>query len=112
MGIGLNINQTSFGDLQRAVSFKQVTGKDWNPLELAKELCALLETRWTALQQHPHSVMDAYNNCLYRKDEQVRLKKQNLAFSAWIKGVNKDGRLVTESAGVEEFSLGEVQWLV
>ena len=112
VGIGLNINQTSFGDLQRAVSFKQVTGKDWNPLELAKELCALLETRWTALQQHPHSVMDAYNNCLYRKDEQVRLKKQNIAFSAWIKGVNKDGRLVTESAGVEEFSLGEVQWLV
>jgi BirA family transcriptional regulator, biotin operon repressor / biotin---[acetyl-CoA-carboxylase] ligase len=111
-GIGLNINQTSFGDLERAVSFKQVTGKHWNPAELAKELCALLEARWTTLREKPDSVMEAYNNCLYKKDEQVRLKKQNIAFRAWIKGVNKDGRLVTENAGVEEFSLGEVQWVL
>ena len=47
----------------------------------------------------------------YRSDK-VRLKKQNIGFSAWIKGVNKNGRLVTESAGVEEFSLGEVQWVM
>jgi len=112
VGIGLNINQTSFGDLERAVSFKQVTGKHWQPVALAKELCIFLENRWTALLNDGGGVMEAYNHCLYKKNEQVKLRKQNIAFNALIKGVNNDGHLVTESAGIQEFTLGEIQWLL
>src|SRR5687768_1939887 len=90
VGIGLNINQTSFGELARAVSFKQVTGKDWKPIDLAKELCQFLESRWTDLNRKGIAVMEAYNRCLYKKDEQVKLKKENIAFNARIKGVNND----------------------
>jgi BirA family transcriptional regulator, biotin operon repressor / biotin---[acetyl-CoA-carboxylase] ligase len=111
-GIGLNINQTSFGELARAVSFKQVTGKHWKPIDLAKELCQFLEGRWTDLHNKGIAVMEAYNRCLYKKDEQVKLKKENIAFNARIKGVNNDGLLVTESAGIQEFALGEIQWLI
>ena len=40
VGIGININQDDFGELQsRAVSLKQITGKDHDPLSLAKLLC-------------------------------------------------------------------------
>ncbi len=40
IGIGININQTSFEGLPNPVSLKQITGKNFEPLVLAKELCA------------------------------------------------------------------------
>ena len=56
--------------------------------------------------------MEEYNKCLYKKDEQVRLKKDNIGFNALIKGVNKEGYLLAESARIQEFSSGEIQWMI
>src|ERR1043166_10157738 len=45
VGIGININQTSFSnDLPNPVSLKQITGKNYDPLTLARELCQNLIT--------------------------------------------------------------------
>ena len=50
IGIGININQTTFpDDLPNPVSLKQITGKNFDPVELAKELCGLLDKRFTEL---------------------------------------------------------------
>jgi BirA family transcriptional regulator, biotin operon repressor / biotin---[acetyl-CoA-carboxylase] ligase len=38
VGIGININQTNFEGLPNPVSLKQITGKSFEPLVLAKEL--------------------------------------------------------------------------
>jgi BirA family biotin operon repressor/biotin-[acetyl-CoA-carboxylase] ligase len=44
IGIGLNVNQTDFDpDVPNPVSLKQITGKIYEPIELAKELCSVIE---------------------------------------------------------------------
>ncbi|MFA6609111.1 MAG: biotin--[acetyl-CoA-carboxylase] ligase, partial [Candidatus Paceibacterota bacterium] len=39
-GIGINLNQTGFqASVRNPVSLKQITGKQYNPVEMARELC-------------------------------------------------------------------------
>jgi BirA family biotin operon repressor/biotin-[acetyl-CoA-carboxylase] ligase len=50
IGIGININQTDFDpDLPNPVSLKQITGKIHEPVELAKELCSIIEKNYQTL---------------------------------------------------------------
>jgi len=112
-GIGININQTIFDEtVINAVSLKQITGKNFDPLELTKELCTRLDHRFRQLHINSRqSVVDAYNNILYKKGQKVSLKKNNIVFECLIKGVNEYGYLITESATEQLFNAGEVQWI-
>ena len=59
VGIGININQTSFSpDLPNPVSLKQITGKTFDPMQLSRELCECLERRYEQLKMEP-SVVEA-----------------------------------------------------
>ena len=50
VGTGININQTSFpADLPNPVSLKQITGKNYEPLRLAKGLCSIIEEKYQQL---------------------------------------------------------------
>lgn len=112
VGIGININQTAFDDtIINAVSLKQITGKNHDPLELAKKLCSKLDHRFKDLQRSKESIEDAYNSILYKKGQKVSLKKYNIVFECFIKGVTEFGYLITESATEQLFSIGEVQWI-
>jgi len=111
-GIGLNINQTEFPQLEtKAVSFRQVTGNLYQPLFLAKELCVALQEN---LQQLNNSaaVAAAYRAALYKKNERVKLRKDNRVFDATIKDVTLMGELVVQHATEEKFAVGEVEWLL
>ena len=114
-GIGLNINQSAFENgLGKAVSLKQITGKQYMPLQLAAELCAYLEKRYRQfLNTDINDVFAAYNKILYKKNESVKLKKENAVFDCIIKGVNNQGQLEILRAGIDEtFNAGEVQWVI
>jgi BirA family biotin operon repressor/biotin-[acetyl-CoA-carboxylase] ligase len=112
-GIGLNINQTDFGMLNnKAVSLRQITGKTFNPMQLAKELCKEIDKSFNQLQQNKDIIVKEYRDLLYKKDQQVRLKKENRLFTATIKNVLPDGRLVVETPLEEEFYVGEIQWMI
>ena len=112
-GIGLNINQTDFGELNnRAVSLKQITGKSYDPLHLAKELCTCINEVCLNLFNDNKAIVSQYRNLLYKKNERVRLKKDNRVFEAIIKDVTLDGRLVVTTSVEEEFSVGEVEWVL
>src|SRR5476651_129681 len=80
VGIGINLNQVSFPDsLKNPVSLKQITGKNFDAVVLAKELCACLETRyleWTT--EGIRAIHNKYNALLYKTGEQVTLKKNNI----------------------------------
>ena len=113
VGIGININQTSFPpDLPNPVSLKQVTGKNHDLPVLLKALISSLKTylqltvtgKWEEL-------MLAYHNALYKKGEQVRLKKDNAVFQTRIKGVNDRGQLLTVDTLERAFDSGEVEWV-
>jgi BirA family biotin operon repressor/biotin-[acetyl-CoA-carboxylase] ligase len=112
VGIGINVNQTRFPEgTGHPVSLKQITGKDHSPLQLAKEICAALDIRYHQLLGGDFKkLLQQYNELLFARGRQVRLKKDNIAFVCTIDGVSALGELLVSGAMQESFRFGEVQW--
>jgi BirA family biotin operon repressor/biotin-[acetyl-CoA-carboxylase] ligase len=114
VGIGININQTSFStELLNPVSLKQITGKDFNVIDLAKKLCQLLNNYFEQLVSNGFkNIYTQYLTHLYKRNEKVKLKKGTRIFEATIKGVSQTGKLIVQHVIEEEFDFGEVEWVV
>jgi BirA family biotin operon repressor/biotin-[acetyl-CoA-carboxylase] ligase len=114
VGIGLNINQAKFPEsLPNAVSLKQVTGKDFDPVVLAKELCDCLDQRYTQVKEARFSeLLDEYNSYLFKRNETVRLRKNNTGFNCSIRGVSASGELQVLGGSQESFRFDEVEWVL
>jgi BirA family biotin operon repressor/biotin-[acetyl-CoA-carboxylase] ligase len=114
-GIGVNVNQVKFSaDLPNPVSLKQITGKNFDTVQMAKELCGTINEYFVKLTGEGFTaIYKEYNNCLYKLNEPVTLKKNNAIFQATIKGVAPTGQLLTHNNSVEEqYEFGEVAWLL
>ena len=114
IGLGININQTDFDpDLPNPVSLKQITGKIHEPIELAKELCSIIEKNYQLLiARNFMALFNKYQTHLYKKDEKVKLKKGTRVFETTIKGVSETGQLITQHSIEERFEFGEVEWIL
>ena len=114
VGIGMNINQTSFSpDLKNPVSLKQITGKTFDAIALTKELCTCMENRYQQLKSGDSlGLFEDYNNHLFRKNETVKFNKANESFECTVKGVDQTGKLVVDGAKQDFFSFGEVEWVL
>ena len=114
IGMGININQTTFDTIEgKPVSLKQITGKSFDPISLAKELCQHLEHRFLVLENKPFDqLLSAYNDQLYKKDELVPFKRNNIQFQAKVNGVDKDGHLLIMHGVEERIRFGELTWLL
>jgi BirA family biotin operon repressor/biotin-[acetyl-CoA-carboxylase] ligase len=114
LGMGININQTVFdSQINNPVSLKQITGKSFDPVALAKELCQSLEKRFQELENGGmQAQLEAYNQILYKKGERVSLKKDNILFQPIIKEVRANGRLVVDNGLEEDYNLGQLVWVI
>ena len=114
IGIGININQTLFpADLSNPVSLKQITGKEPEPVKLAKELCLIFDKNFQLLIKGNFEQLFAfYQAHLYKKNEKVRLKKGGRIFETTIKAVSETGQLITHHSMEERFEFGELDWVV
>ena len=114
IGLGININQTDFDpDLPNPVSLKQITGKIHEPIELAKELCSIIEKNYQLLiAGNFMALFNKYQIHLYKKDEKVKLKKGTRVFETTIKEVSETGQLITQHSIEERFEFGEVEWVL
>lgn len=114
VGIGININQQAFPEeLLNPVSLKQLTGRDFSPAEMAKELCIILATKYNDLIRSGFdTIFSDYLSFLYKKDEQVKLKKGSRVFEATIKSVSPVGKLIVRHSIEEEFDFGEIEWVI
>ena len=113
IGMGININQTAFESSDgKPVSLKQITGKTFDPINLAKELCQHLEQRFSMLENQPFDqLLSSYNEQLYKKGEMVPFKRNNILFQAKVIGVGKDGHLLIQHGVEERIPFGEITWL-
>lgn len=118
VGIGININQVSFSaDLKNPVSLKQITGKNFDTVKMAKELCKKLDSYYRQLMESGfENIYSYYLSHLYKKDQVVKLQKDKRVFTVTIKSVSPSGQLIVQNA-IEEhpmdirFEFGEVEWL-
>lgn len=113
-GIGININQVSFpAELKNPVSLKQITGKDFDPVALAKELCFRVDQNFNRLiTKGFEDIYASYISNLYMKDKIVKLKKNNRVFEAVVKSVSATGELVVQHAMEEKYGFGEIEWII
>jgi BirA family biotin operon repressor/biotin-[acetyl-CoA-carboxylase] ligase len=114
VGIGLNINQILFpADLPNPVSLKQITGKNFEPVLLAKELCSVFEKYFQLLASgNFNEIFNRYTEHLYKKSEKVKLKKGSRVFETTIKAVSETGQLITRHSVEERFEFGEIEWVL
>jgi BirA family biotin operon repressor/biotin-[acetyl-CoA-carboxylase] ligase len=113
IGIGININQTDFGGLEaKAVSIKQITGRDFQPVVLAKELCEMMEDKYQLLVSRSSQIVSQYKSQLYKINQQIKLKKENRIFEVEFKDVTAEGQMLVQHFTEEKFAVGEVEWII
>lgn len=114
VGIGININQVSFDRaIKNPVSLKQITGKEFDAVALAKELYALLMKKIPELSAKSFDkILEDYNTHLYKLNKNVLLKKEDSIFETVIKTVSAEGKLLTVDSTDREFDFGEVEWVL
>jgi BirA family biotin operon repressor/biotin-[acetyl-CoA-carboxylase] ligase len=112
IGVGINVNQTEFGELSaKAASLKEIAGRELKPLQLAKQLCTIMEDQFQLLIANPSAIVESYTSYLYKRNQIVKLRKQNRVFEATIKDVNKNGELIVQHTVEERFTVGELEWV-
>ncbi len=113
-GVGMNINQTSFEvAVKNPVSLKQITGKTFEPVNMAKELCSHLNEFYIELVKgNTDKLLEEYNRLLYKKGQNVKLKYGAIVFAGIIENVNSYGQLKVSNAPKEYFDFGELEWVV
>jgi BirA family biotin operon repressor/biotin-[acetyl-CoA-carboxylase] ligase len=113
-GIGININQPKFSDeLKNPVSLKQITGKSFDVVELARELHLCVMKRAGEINKTCFDVLlKEYNQLLYKLNENVKLKYPDMIINAVIDGVTADGQLLITDSIQKQINFGEVEFLI
>jgi len=112
IGIGLNINQENFDNGIKAISLKQITGINYDVVELAHELIQTVTNRIDQLESGEFtSILSLYNENLFCRNQMVKLKKDNIVFETQIKRISSTGELVTKDAIERRFKFDEIEWL-
>jgi BirA family biotin operon repressor/biotin-[acetyl-CoA-carboxylase] ligase len=113
IGIGLNINQEDFDKEIRAISLKQITGINYDVIELARELLETVINRINQLKAGElNNLLHDYNENLFCRNKMVMLRKGNVVFETKIKKVNPFGELITKDAIERKFEFNDVEWLL
>jgi len=113
-GFGLNINQTIFSPLlKNPSSLKQITGKEYDVIDLSQQLFSILEIKFfQLLAGNINVLMHEYNQHLYKKDSLVKFRRNSVAFEARVIRVDEAGRLIVRTSHEETFEFGSLEWII
>ena len=113
IGIGLNINQVVFSEPElKATSLQQLTGKNYEVIQLARELHTIVLEKLNVLKMGKEKEMlKRYNANLFARGKKVSLKKGSIVFETKIAGVSESGELLTKDAIERSFTFDEVEWV-
>ena len=113
LGIGLNVNQTDFGDLPSASSLKLVSGQHYVLEELLEKILGMIEKDFDGISDsRAEDVLVAYKKKLFRNGVVSTFQRQDKSFfTGIIEDVTLEGFLVvrTDNGKQEQFDLKEVR---
>ncbi|MEZ4811808.1 MAG: biotin--[acetyl-CoA-carboxylase] ligase [Allomuricauda sp.] len=115
IGIGLNVNQTFFENLDKAASLKSITGRFFDLDELLQAILEKLKHYFSEVEgKTVAQLLPAYERLLFRKDKpSTFMDAQGEVFMGFIRRVSPNGKLVLELEDriFKEFELKEVSLL-
>ena len=116
IGIGLNVNQTSFSSsLEKASSLKIISSRTFDLEKLLIEMVTSLKSKIALLNLKAFERIEtSYLNVLYKKNIPTMFKDSNdVLFMGIILGISKDGKLQVEleDETFKEFGFKEISFL-
>ncbi|UII80545.1 biotin--[acetyl-CoA-carboxylase] ligase [Flagellimonas sp. CMM7] len=115
IGIGLNVNQTYYENLEKVASLKSLTGKYFDLDELLNKILERLKYYLIEIEGKSVSqLLPSYLALLFRKDKPSTFKNmEGQLFMGFIRGISPEGKLVLELEDkiFKEFGLKEVSLL-
>ena len=98
IGIGLNVNQTDFKNINGASSLYNLTKKKFDTeLVLDLLLDSLIESFKLCKSMNKRSIIKDYEKLLFCRNQLSRFELNNKFFNATIKGIDFNGKLILEN---------------
>ena len=114
IGVGLNVNQTTFTDLPGATSLAAITSERFSLPALLAQLTAGIEKQYSRLRQHQlHALKQDYLRHLYGLHTISTFQDQQGRFQGVIQGIDDSGRLVIDALeqGLKYYTAKEVAYV-
>ncbi len=110
IGIGLNVNQVSFGEID-ATSMQVELNKEISIEIFFNELCNQMNSHFGKIQKSEANLKSEYESLLYRRNELFSYEDENGNFEGKIIGVNKNGFLQIEvGKEIREYGIKEIRY--
>jgi BirA family biotin operon repressor/biotin-[acetyl-CoA-carboxylase] ligase len=113
IGLGLNVNQESFGELAKATSLAKLTGHKSDLRTVLGKFCRHFEALYLSLKRGRfEQLTKLYTANLYLLNEPAKFKSGDELFEGIIIGVTESGLLGVKTAGkILEFNFKEIVFL-
>jgi BirA family biotin operon repressor/biotin-[acetyl-CoA-carboxylase] ligase len=98
MGIGLNVNQMNFHDLNRATSMALCCGKSFKINQVLKQFIKLLNSHFARILSQDSTLLFQYNQQLMHIGSEIHYRKNFEYFKGSLQGVTEQGliQILTE----------------
>lgn len=113
IGIGLNVNQMKFPDMNWATSMCLESGKQHKLNQVLKELLKLMNVNFKRYESSEHDLLPMYNSMLYKFDKQIMFKKSHELYKGIIKGVDHSGLIqIAVDGKLKSFKHKEIELIL
>jgi BirA family biotin operon repressor/biotin-[acetyl-CoA-carboxylase] ligase len=105
LGIGVNVNQTSFPDdiAPRATSLKIQAGREVDRILLLRQILKTLETHYTAIMKKGfHNLLPLWLSRTTMVNKEISVTQDGTVISGIVKGLSPEGALILDAGGTEK----------